>query len=225
MNVLIVEDKEDDALLIMHELEKGGYEGHFKQVDSEETMKQALHEMQWDIVLSDFNIPSFNAFASLELIKSTKIDLPFIVISGSVGEETAVKLMREGAKDFILKQNLKRLLPVIDRETRELQNRIAKDKAEIDLKEQISQNENSGRLQEVLIIRQEELVSKEIELVRSNQYLDQFANMASHDLKEPLRMIKQYIMLLEKRYKGQLDSDADEFIAFCVGKAATWGVT
>lgn len=237
LNVMIIENKEDDVLLIVHELERGGYQVNYKQVDSGESMKIALDEMKWDIILSDFNVPNFNAFASLELLKSTSIDLPFIVVSGTVGEETAVKLMREGAKDFILKNNLKHLIPVIERETREYWNRLAKTAAEIELKEQRNQNENLEKLQEelrisyellrnqnenlenlqkALITRQEDLIAKEIELTRSNQSLNQFANMTSHDLREPLRMVKQYIRLLAKRYKDKLDSDANEFIGYAV---------
>jgi signal transduction histidine kinase len=216
LNVLIIEDKEDDALLIILELEKVGYNGNFKQVDSRESMEIALKEMKWDIILSDFNVPGFNAYESLELLKSTKIDLPFIIISGTVGEETAVRLMRKGAKDFILKNNLKRLIPVIEREISELKNRQTKNLVEKALKEQINQNEYLEKLQTELIIKQDILIAKEIELTRSNQYLNQFANMASHDLREPLRMVKQFVLLLSKRYKDKLDSDGNEFIGFCV---------
>jgi two-component system cell cycle sensor histidine kinase/response regulator CckA len=140
LNVLIIEDKEDDALLFVLELENAGYHINYKLVDSQEQMINALFERKWDIILSDFNVPGFNAFESLEFLKSTRFDLPFIVISGSVGEETAVKLMREGAKDFILKENLNRLIPVIEREMHEFKNRLAKNKAEKELKESLEFN-------------------------------------------------------------------------------------
>jgi signal transduction histidine kinase len=216
LNVLIIEDKDDDAFLIILELENAGYHGNFKQVDSRESMEIALNEMKWDMILSDFNVPGFNAYESLDLLKSTKIDLPFIIISGTVGEETAVRLMRKGAKDFILKNNLKRLIPVIEREISELENRQTKNIVEKALLEQRNQNEYLEKLQRELILKQDILIAKEIELTRSNQYLNQFANMASHDLREPLRMVKQFVMLLSKRYKDKLDSDANEFIGFCI---------
>lgn len=116
LNVLIVEDFEDDALLIVQELQRGGYQPKWLRVDTPEAMEEALHGQTWDVVLSDFKMPHFNAQEALKLLQSTDLDIPFIAISGAVGEEAAVELMRKGAADFLLKDSLARLVPAVQRE-------------------------------------------------------------------------------------------------------------
>ncbi len=134
LRVLLVEDSEDDAALTLRQLKKGGYAPSFKRVDTPETMRAALEVREWDIVLSDYNMPEFSGPAALVLLRSTGIDLPFIVISGAMGEESAVSLMKAGAHDYIMKDNLARLIPAIERELREAEVRRARQRAEADLR-------------------------------------------------------------------------------------------
>jgi len=133
LRVLLIEDSEDDAALTLRQLRKGGYAPSFKRVDTPETMRAALEVREWDIILSDYNMPEFSGPAALVLLHSTGIDLPFIVISGAMGEESAVSLMKAGAHDYIMKDNLVRLIPAIERELREAGVRRARQRAEADL--------------------------------------------------------------------------------------------
>ena len=119
LRTLIVEDSEDDTALLLHELRRGGYDLIHTRVDTAEMMSAELSARTWDIVISDFRMPHFNAFAALELLCNTKQDIPFIIVSGTIGEDLAVTAMKLGAHDYILKGNLKRLLPVVERELRD----------------------------------------------------------------------------------------------------------
>jgi diguanylate cyclase (GGDEF)-like protein len=119
LRALVVEDSEDDTALLLHELQRGGYDLSHTRVETAETMSTELSTHTWDIVFSDFSMPHFNAFAALELLRSTQQDLPFIIVSGTIGEDRAVTAMKAGAHDYILKGNLKRLVPAVDRELRE----------------------------------------------------------------------------------------------------------
>jgi PAS domain S-box-containing protein len=123
LNVLIVEDWEDDMLLTLRELRRGGYSIHSLRVETEVEMRSALEQQRWDIVIADYTLPSFSAPAALKLLQQMHRDLPFIIVSGTIGEETAVEAMRSGAHDYIIKGNLARLLPAVERELREAQDR------------------------------------------------------------------------------------------------------
>jgi len=119
IKVLIVEDSEDDALLLISELKKGGYDPDFERVETREAMEKALSGKEWDIVISDYKMPHFEAPEALELLQSKGLDIPFIVVSGTVGEDIAVEMMKEGAHDYIMKGNLVRLCADVERETRD----------------------------------------------------------------------------------------------------------
>ncbi|MFA4859219.1 methyl-accepting chemotaxis protein [Methanoregula sp.] len=121
LNVLIVEDSPDDATLVVLELQKGGLSITHTRVESAEAMKAALAREAWDIILCDYNIPNFGAMKALALVKELGITLPFIVLSGVVGEETAVNTMRAGAHDFIVKGQYSRLVPAVKREIEEFE--------------------------------------------------------------------------------------------------------
>lgn len=119
LRALIVEDSEDDAVLLLHELQRGGYETSHARVETPEDMKAELSSKTWDIIYSDFSMPRFSAFDALALVHSMDIDIPFIIVSGTIGEDRAVTAMKAGAHDYILKGNLKRLIPATERELRE----------------------------------------------------------------------------------------------------------
>jgi PAS domain S-box-containing protein len=130
LRVLIVEDSEDDALMVIRTLKKGGYNPAVERVETADAMRTALRETSWDIVLSDYKMPSFSGLAALNVLKEAAIDIPFIIVSGAIGEEIAADAMRTGAHDYIMKGNLSRLVPAITRELRETQKRWEQKKAE-----------------------------------------------------------------------------------------------
>ncbi|MDB6037959.1 MAG: hybrid sensor histidine kinase/response regulator [Verrucomicrobiales bacterium] len=123
VKVLLLEDCERDGMLIAAELENGGYSPAIERVWSAETMDAALQSARWDLIISDFNMPSFNAFEGLALLKKRGYDIPFIIVSGTVGEERAVAAMKAGAADYVPKGSLGRLIPAINRELAEFQER------------------------------------------------------------------------------------------------------
>ncbi|HQJ15930.1 MAG TPA: PAS domain S-box protein [Candidatus Omnitrophota bacterium] len=119
LRVLLVEDSEDDATLIAHEIMRGGYEPFVRRVETAQDMKEALAREKWDVVVSDYIMPKFDGLSAFRVLQESKIDLPFIVVSGSIGEDIAVDAMRAGVHDYIMKNNLTRLVPAIAREMRE----------------------------------------------------------------------------------------------------------
>jgi two-component system cell cycle sensor histidine kinase/response regulator CckA len=134
IRVLIIEDSASDAELMIRQLTKGGYEINFERIESEEEMKAALDLLTWDVILSDYKLPQFNAPAALALLQKTGMDIPFIVISGTIGEEIAVELMKAGAHDYLMKDRLARLVPAVQRELDEAQSRRERRQAETALR-------------------------------------------------------------------------------------------
>lgn len=130
IRVLIVEDSEDDAALVLRELRRGGYDLIYERVDTREAFNAALDQKTWDIIISDYTMPNFKGTDALEILKLKGIDIPFIFVSGTIGEDTAVEAMKNGAHDYIIKGNLKRLLPAVERELREAKLREEQRKAE-----------------------------------------------------------------------------------------------
>ncbi|HMB44463.1 MAG TPA: histidine kinase dimerization/phosphoacceptor domain -containing protein [Candidatus Methanoperedens sp.] len=119
LRILMVEDSEDDALLLLRELRRGGYKPTFERVDTPEAMKAALLRDTWDVVIADYVMPRFSGLDALSLLHHSGLDLPFIIVSGKIGENIAVEAMRAGAHDYFLKGNLALLIPAIERELRE----------------------------------------------------------------------------------------------------------
>ncbi len=119
LRVLIVEDSEDDALLILNEIKEGGYDPKFECVETKEAFLSALKKGDWDIIISDYSLPKFSGLDAVKLLKESGIDLPFILVSGAIGEEIAVKSFLAGAHDFIVKGKWERFVPAIKRELKE----------------------------------------------------------------------------------------------------------
>jgi two-component system, cell cycle sensor histidine kinase and response regulator CckA len=134
LRVLHVEDSERDFVLLTRHLLRAGYEVVSERVETAETMRAALETREWDAILCDYSLPQFNALAAVTLLKELEVDLPFIIISGTVGEAAAVEAMRAGAHDYLMKDNLVRLAPTIERELHEAENRRARRRAEEALK-------------------------------------------------------------------------------------------
>lgn len=119
LRVLLVEDSPDDAEIVLAALRRGGCEPECKRVDNADQMRAALQEQRWDLVLCDYAMPRFDALSALEVLKAEALDVPFIIVSGTMGEETAVAAMKAGAQDFFSKDRLARLPAAIERELRE----------------------------------------------------------------------------------------------------------
>src|SRR5262249_35668665 len=123
IRVLLVEDSPDDAEMLLLELQDGGYDPIYKRVDTAPAMRAALAQGIWDIVIADYVMPQFNALAALALLRESGCNLPFIIVSGAIGEDTAVAAMKAGAQDYIMKDNLARLITAVERELREAAGR------------------------------------------------------------------------------------------------------
>jgi PAS domain S-box-containing protein len=130
LRVLLVEDSPTDAKLVVQELRRSGGVVEFERVETAEAMRAALARQPWDIVTSDWSMPKFTAPAALAILKESRLDLPFIIVSGTIGEEAAVEAMRAGAHDYVLKDKLGRLTPAVEREVREAKERGERRKAE-----------------------------------------------------------------------------------------------
>ena len=129
LSVLVVEDSEFDARMLIGLLKSGGFIPTFKRVETATEMVEALNHEKWEVILADYNLPEFSAPKALEVLSNTKLDIPFIIVSGGIGEDTAVAAMRAGANDYLMKGNLARLVPAVERELRDAAVRVSRRKA------------------------------------------------------------------------------------------------
>jgi PAS domain S-box-containing protein len=134
LRILIVEDSEDDCLFLLRELRRAGYETVHERVETPEAMRSALANREWDIVISDYLLPRFSGPEALTALRDSGLDLPFIIVSGNIGEDIAVEAMKSGAHDYIIKGNLSRLVPAVARELREAGMRRERKQAGEDLR-------------------------------------------------------------------------------------------
>lgn len=195
LKVLIVDDSEDDTILLVRELRHGDYDPQYLRVERPEAMKNALEKSAWDLVLSDFTMPHFNGMAALSVLQETGLDIPFIIVSGSIGEDVAVACMKAGASDYIMKNNLHRLVPAVARELAEAEGRRARRAAE------------------------EKLVAAE-----RLQMVGQVASSIIHDLKNPMQVILGNLEFLNaeglasekrKRYCETIDKQVERMLGMC----------
>ena len=140
LRVLIVEDSENDAALLVREIRRGQCDVVSERVETPTAMRAALAKQSWDIVISDYSMPHFSAPAALKVVQEVGVDLPFIIVSGAIGEDSAVAAMKDGAHDYLMKGKLARLMPAIERELRE---------AEVRRERQRIEEENRGNLQRI----------------------------------------------------------------------------
>ena len=129
LKILIIEDSEDDFSLLLRELNKGIYDIEYSLVVDAAGLRNAL-STEWDLIISDYSLPGFTGKDALEICNEKEVDIPFIMVSGIVGEDIAVEMMKSGAKDYIMKGNLARLLPAIGRELEDAETRKYRKQAE-----------------------------------------------------------------------------------------------
>jgi signal transduction histidine kinase len=195
LRVLIIEDLEDDAQLLLRELRRGGYDVEHERVETRESMAVALSQANWHLILCDYSMPQFSAMDALGTLKDSGLDIPFVVVSGTIGEETAVTALKAGAHDFMVKGRLARLVPAIGRELRDAQTRRAHREAEAD---------------------RENLITK---LEATNAELERFMYTAFHDLKAPLVTIKGFLGMLDKDIQANIQDQIQKDIQRISGAA------
>ena len=145
LRLLMIEDSEDDAALLVRELRRGDYDVQFERVDESSALESAFQKQSWDLIISDFSMPHFSGTEALKLLRSKGCEKPFIFVSGTIGEETAVTALRDGAQDYLMKTNLKRLVPAVQRALQESEDREHRKKMELQV-QQLRKLEAIGKL-------------------------------------------------------------------------------
>jgi signal transduction histidine kinase len=191
LRALLLEDNEDDARLLERHLKLGGYELEYERVETGDAFERALDRGGWDIVFADYVLPGYNGLDGLKAVQERELDLPFIVVSGKIGEETAVEAMKAGAHDYVMKSNLARLAAAVERELGAACRR-----------------QDRRWTEKQLALQTAALAERSLELERSNHELEEFAYIASHDLSAPLRVIAGHIGLFIHRYGDSVDDQA-----------------
>jgi signal transduction histidine kinase len=178
LRALIIEDNELDTRLLIRELRRGGYDVTFHRIETAEAMRDALDTQAWDVILAEYAMPAFSAPVALKVLKELEVDVPFIVISGTIDEETAIDCMRAGAQDFVVKGKLARLLPAIEREVSDAQER----------RERIADRMRTE-------VERERLLTELREAVKARDIL---LAMVSHELRTPLTSLQLQIQLFQR---------------------------
>jgi PAS domain S-box-containing protein len=130
LRVLMVEDSEDDALLMAAELQRGGVEPAFERVETWAVLQAALDRQEWDLIICDYSMPQLGGLAALAMCRQKGLDIPFVSVSGTVGEETVAEMMKAGADDHVLKSHLARLVPAVERALRAARERCRRRQAD-----------------------------------------------------------------------------------------------
>jgi signal transduction histidine kinase len=193
LRALFVEDSDHDAQLLLRELRRSGYEVVYERVETRAAMEAALFRQTWDIIICDYSLPQFNALTALITLKESRLDIPFLVVSGTVEEEAAVTALKAGAHDFMVKGKLARLIPAIERELQDAEIRRSHREVEAERAD----------------------LSASLESVSAE--LEQFLYTAFHELRSPLVTIKGFLGLLAEDLQAdrhdRIQNDIDRIAA------------
>jgi len=190
IEVLIVEDSEDDALLILGSLREGGFAPHYERIATPEQMREALAASPWRLILSDYRLPRFNALEAFAIYREFGLDIPFLIVSGVIGEETAVAAMKAGVHDCVSKNNLGRLAPAVRRELRDAETRLERERAQSELRRSLTELEQ----------RNTELHESREQLLALNRDLDRRLEQLESALAEKEVLFKE----VQHRVKNNL---------------------
>jgi signal transduction histidine kinase len=195
LRVLMVEDDPVDVEMVLRTLRKDGFEVTGDVVQSPEEFTLRIQRGPYDLILADYNLAQWRGSEALDILRDENLDVPLIIVTSASGDEKAVGYIKQGANDYVLKDRMARLPSSV--------RKVLEEK----------------RVREQHHLSEKRLAAKMAQLAQSNEELEQFAYVASHDLQEPLRMIANYTQLLAEKYKGKLDEQADKFISYSVDGA------
>ena len=204
LKILIIDDCEDDAILLAREISRSGYRVDFEYVSSTNSLEKALENNTWDIIISDYSLPGFNGLAVLNMIKDRGYDIPFIMVSGTIGENLAVEIMKSGANDYVMKDNLTRLVPAIKRELREAEIRREKKLAEEALRKSeeryriLFEHANEG----ILVLKKDKIIFANPKFLKTTGYVKDISHKSFFEFihKDDREMVRNYHY---KRLKGE----------------------